>query len=98
MKLDSLMKRTMNRPLPAGRVSRLHALAFAVATGTAGVALLAHQARQNPSSVASSSPYSPCCRCPRCPSSLRASACVYEYLITLLRMMPCVPLPSLPYL
>mmetsp|Transcript_9635 Transcript_9635/g.27570 ORF Transcript_9635/g.27570 Transcript_9635/m.27570 type:complete len:477 (-) Transcript_9635:10-1440(-) len=41
VKMDSLMKRTMNRPLPSARVSRVHALAFAIATGAGGVLLLA---------------------------------------------------------
>ncbi|PRW44545.1 Protoheme IX mitochondrial [Chlorella sorokiniana] len=38
---DGLMKRTMNRPLPTGRMSRPHALAFAAACGLGGVWLLA---------------------------------------------------------
>ena len=37
---DALMKRTMRRPLPTGRVSRRHALLFAGAAGAAGVAVL----------------------------------------------------------
>lgn len=37
---DSLMKRTRNRPLPMGRISRAHALGFAAAMGTAGTAML----------------------------------------------------------
>ncbi|MCJ1422128.1 Protoheme IX farnesyltransferase, mitochondrial [Sticta canariensis] len=41
---DSLMKRTCRRPLPLGRISRLHALAFAAVAGTAGVSLLAWKA------------------------------------------------------
>lgn len=40
---DGLMKRTMNRPLPTGRVSRLHGLAFAAACGLGGVWLLAEK-------------------------------------------------------
>lgn len=42
---DGLMKRTMNRPLPTGRVSRPHALAFAAACGIGGVWLLAEKVR-----------------------------------------------------
>lgn len=38
---DARMKRTAMRPLPAGRMSRLHALAFALAAGGGGVWLLA---------------------------------------------------------
>jgi hypothetical protein len=38
---DGLMKRTMNRPLPTGRMSRAHALAFAAVAGGGGVWLLA---------------------------------------------------------
>ncbi|KAI7845683.1 hypothetical protein COHA_000797 [Chlorella ohadii] len=40
---DGLMKRTMNRPLPTGRMSRPHALAFAAACGLGGVWLLAEK-------------------------------------------------------
>lgn len=42
---DSLMKRTMNRPLPTGRMSRAHALAFAAIAGVGGVWLLAEKVR-----------------------------------------------------
>eukprot|EP00873_Tetraselmis_striata_P003212 jgi/Tetstr1/423476/TSEL_014157.t1 len=41
IKLDGLMKRTRNRPLPSGRISRGHALAFALVTGLGSTALLA---------------------------------------------------------
>lgn len=37
---DARMSRTMNRPLPAGRMTRMHAALFALITGTAGVAIL----------------------------------------------------------
>ena len=37
---DSLMKRTHRRPLPAGAISRHHAIAFAVCAGLSGVAIL----------------------------------------------------------
>ena len=43
---DGLMKRTMNRPLPTGRMSRPHALAFAAACGLSGVWLLAEKVRR----------------------------------------------------
>jgi protoheme IX farnesyltransferase len=42
---DGMMKRTMNRPLPTGRVSRGHALAFAALAGVGGVWLLAEKVR-----------------------------------------------------
>jgi hypothetical protein len=45
IKLDALMKRTMNRPLPSGRISRPHALVFAIFTGLGGTALLAAKVR-----------------------------------------------------
>lgn len=38
---DSRMKRTMRRPLPLGRMSVLHAVAFAVTMGVGGVVILA---------------------------------------------------------
>lgn len=40
---DSRMNRTRGRPLPTGRLSRLHGAAFAVVTGVAGVAILYYQ-------------------------------------------------------
>lgn len=40
---DARMKRTAHRPLPAGRMSRGHALAFAAVTGIGGVWLLANK-------------------------------------------------------
>ncbi|DBA92124.1 hypothetical protein WJX77_010961 [Trebouxia sp. C0004] len=40
---DSLMKRTARRPLPTGKISMAHALAFAAVTGIGGVAILAGQ-------------------------------------------------------
>jgi protoheme IX farnesyltransferase len=40
---DSRMKRTMRRPLPSGRMSVPHALAFAVTMGVGGVLTLAYQ-------------------------------------------------------
>eukprot|EP00850_Spirogloea_muscicola_P019468 SM000191S05217 [mRNA] locus=s191:95730:96611:+ [translate_table: standard] len=43
-KNDAVMKRTMRRPLPTGRTSRLHALIFAVAVGAAGISILASEA------------------------------------------------------
>ncbi|KAK3262775.1 Protoheme IX farnesyltransferase, mitochondrial [Cymbomonas tetramitiformis] len=40
VKYDASMNRTMRRPLPAGRITRGHALAFAVTTGLTGISLL----------------------------------------------------------
>ena len=45
IKNDGLMRRTMLRPLPTGRLSRAHALAFAGLTGISGIAILASQVR-----------------------------------------------------
>ena len=42
---DSQMKRTWKRPLPTGRVGRLHAVSLAAALGLGGVGLLASQVR-----------------------------------------------------
>ena len=42
---DAVMKRTMRRPLPTGRVTARHALAFAGVAGAAGIAVLYYQAR-----------------------------------------------------
>lgn len=41
VKNDALMARTMLRPLPSRRMTQSHALAFAVITGSLGIALLA---------------------------------------------------------
>ncbi|GAQ88088.1 Heme A farnesyltransferase [Klebsormidium nitens] len=38
---DGRMRRTMRRPLPSGRMSRAHALSFAITMGVGGVSLLA---------------------------------------------------------
>lgn len=42
---DAVMKRTMRRPLPMGRVTARHALAFAGVASAAGIAVLYYQAR-----------------------------------------------------
>ena len=42
---DAVMKRTMRRPLPMGRVTARHALGFAGVAGAAGLAVLYYQAR-----------------------------------------------------
>ena len=44
IKNDSVMARTMRRPLPSGRCSVAHAAAFGVVTGIAGVGLLREKA------------------------------------------------------
>eukprot|EP00249_Psilotum_nudum_P011364 c23128_g1_i1 orf=20-1630(+) len=41
---DSKMKRTMQRPLPAGRIGAQHALSWALITGISGIFLLASKA------------------------------------------------------
>lgn len=41
---DARMKRTRNRPLPLGKISKLHALGFAAAMGITGTAVLLHTA------------------------------------------------------
>lgn len=48
---DKLMKRTGHRPLPAGRMGRLHALAFAAVAGSAGLAILETQAGHLPAQL-----------------------------------------------
>jgi heme o synthase len=45
VKNDGLMQRTMLRPLPAGRLTSRHALAFAAVTGLVGTVLLGTQVR-----------------------------------------------------
>lgn len=40
---DRMMSRTCNRPLPTGRISRMHAAGFALAAGAAGLTILYHQ-------------------------------------------------------
>ncbi|KAK1930630.1 Protoheme IX farnesyltransferase [Phytophthora citrophthora] len=41
VELDAKMQRTQRRPLPSGRITRSHALAFGAATATASTAILA---------------------------------------------------------
>ena len=43
MKNDAKMKRTMGRPLPSGRLTVPHAVAWASSVGVAGTGLLACQ-------------------------------------------------------
>lgn len=43
VKNDALMTRTMLRPLPSGRMTRSHALVFAIVTGIMGVGVLAYK-------------------------------------------------------
>lgn len=43
---DRLMSRTCNRPLPAGRLSSMHAAGFALATGAMGLAILYYKVRR----------------------------------------------------
>lgn len=43
IKNDAKMKRTMQRPLPSGRLTSGHALAWASTVGLAGTGLLAYQ-------------------------------------------------------
>eukprot|EP01026_Neomeris_dumetosa_P047390 TRINITY_DN40692_c0_g1_i2.p2 TRINITY_DN40692_c0_g1~~TRINITY_DN40692_c0_g1_i2.p2 ORF type:complete len:263 (-),score=28.39 TRINITY_DN40692_c0_g1_i2:19-807(-) len=45
-KRDALMRRTMKRPLPSGRLSRQHALLFAAAMGVTGISILYTQLNQ----------------------------------------------------
>jgi heme O synthase-like polyprenyltransferase len=52
VKNDGLMKRTHRRPLPAGLMSKRHALVFAAGTGVAGVLALYFQARCRPTLLA----------------------------------------------
>lgn len=45
IKTDALMRRTMLRPLPAGRMTRMHALAFATVMGAGGIGCLLLEVR-----------------------------------------------------
>ncbi|KAL2942925.1 Protoheme IX farnesyltransferase mitochondrial [Bienertia sinuspersici] len=54
VKNDSKMKRTMQRPLPSGRLSALHAVAWASTVGMAGTGLLACQANALAAGLAAS--------------------------------------------
>jgi len=51
---DSKMGRTMKRPLPSGRISPQHALAFGVGSGTLGSTLLASQVNPLAGAIAAS--------------------------------------------
>ena len=79
---DGLMRRTMLRPLPAGRMSAAQALLFAAVMGAGGTGLLAYQVR---GAVSRSSPHWRCCL----PSS--RSACTWQLHS---RACPCVLLRS----
>jgi heme O synthase-like polyprenyltransferase len=59
VKRDALMMRTRNRPLPQGRVTPRHALAFALATGIGGVSILYWKVQR----LAACMPHA--CRCRR---------------------------------
>ncbi|KAJ0088921.1 hypothetical protein Patl1_31516 [Pistacia atlantica] len=54
IKNDALMKRTMRRPLPSGRISVPHAVAWAASVGVAGTALLACKANMLTAGLAAS--------------------------------------------
>ncbi|KAL9237737.1 hypothetical protein vseg_012251 [Gypsophila vaccaria] len=54
VKNDALMKRTMQRPLPSGRMTVLHAACWASSMGVAGTALLACQANALAAGLAAS--------------------------------------------
>ncbi len=45
---DSRMTRTANRPLPGGRLTALHAAAFAAVMGAAGIGILYEKVRGTP--------------------------------------------------
>lgn len=63
---DRLMNRTCNRPLPAGRMARGHALAFAALAGAAGLWVLAQQVRwlhAHPSCLHACTPQPLFCTC-----------------------------------